>query len=107
MKNVLLGFGTFALAVASAASSYHVTLFEKSVIGGTQLKPGEYRIEVKDNKAIVKNGKEVASADVRVETADQKFRTTTIRYDQAGKVQEIRVGGTATRLVFNEAGAGN
>ncbi len=100
MKTLLIAFATFALAVASAASSYRVTLFQPSNFGGTELKAGEYKLEVKDNKAVVKDGKKMVEADVKVETADQKFSATTVRYLENGKIQEIRLGGTNTRLVF-------
>lgn len=100
MKKLILGFGTLALAVASAASSYRVTLFQSSKFGGTELKAGEYKIELKDNKAVVKDGKKVVEADVKIETANEKFSTTTVRYMEGGKIQEIRLGGTNTKLVF-------
>jgi len=99
VKKVLLGFVTLALAVASAASSYKVTLFQPSVINGSSLKPGEYRIEIQQDKAIIKQGKKTTEAPVKVETADQKFSTTVVRYN-GDNVQEIRLGGTNTRLVF-------
>lgn len=103
MKKILFGFTTLALAIASAAT-YRVTLFQPSIIAGTELKPGDYKIEVKDNKAVVKGGKSVVEADVRVETADQKFGATSVRYTNADgkmKVQEIRLGGTNSKIVFN------
>lgn len=100
MKKFFLGFATLALAVASAASSYRVTLFQPSVFGGTEVKAGEYKIELKDNKFFLKDGKKMVEADVKVETADQKFSATTVRYQENGKVQEIRLGGTTTKLVF-------
>lgn len=99
-KKILFAMTTVALAVASAASSYRVTLFQPSNLGGTELKAGDYKIELKDNKAVVKDGKKVIEADVKVETADQKFSSTTVRYLDGGKIQEIRLGGTNTKLVF-------
>jgi len=103
MKKILLSFGTLALAVASAASSYKVTLFQPSLVNGTELKPGEYKIELKENKAVLKNGKTSVEADIKTETADSKFSSTTVRYrngDGKYRVQEIRLGGTNTKLVF-------
>jgi hypothetical protein len=105
MKKLVLAFSTLALAVASAGSSYHVKLFEKSVVGGTELKPGEYKIEVKENRAIVKDGQNVAEAPVKVESGDQKYASTSVRYangDGKYRITEIRLGGTNTKLVFNE-----
>jgi hypothetical protein len=104
MKKLIFGFTTIALAIASAAASYKVTLFQPSIIAGTELKPGQYKIEVDDNKAVVKSGKTVVEADVKVETADEKYPATSVRYANADgkfKVQEIHLGGTNTKLVFN------
>lgn len=105
MKKVLIGFATLALAVVSAATTHKVTLFQPSTINGTELKPGEYKIEVNDNKAVVKGGgKEMVQADVKMETANEKFSSTSVRYTNADgkyKVQEIRLGGTNQRIVFN------
>jgi hypothetical protein len=95
----MLGIGVFALAVASAATSYRVTFFSSSNFAGTEVKAGEYKLEVKDGKAVLKQGKTVVEAPVRVETADKKFYDNSIKYE-GSKVQEIRIGGTTMRLVF-------
>jgi hypothetical protein len=105
MKKFLLTFATLALSVASAAS-YRVTVYQPSVVGGTELKPGDYKIELKDNKAVIKAGKETVEAPVRVENSDQKFNSTSVRYTNADgkmKVNEIRIGGTNTKLLFEGA----
>ena len=41
---------------------------------------------------------------MKVETAEEKFGSTSVRYqngDGKYRIQEIRLGGTKTRLVFN------
>lgn len=100
MKKIAFAFATFALAVASAASSYKVTLFQTSKFGPNELKAGEYKLEVKDNKAVVKDGKKMLEADVKVETEASKYSATSVRYLDNGKIQEIRLGGTNTKIVF-------
>ena len=104
MRKVLPFFLVAGLAVASA-SSYTVSLFAPSMVGATELKPGDYKIEVNDEKAIIRNGKVEAESPVKVEQGDTKFDRTVVRYvnDGDGKVmhiQEIRIGGTKTKLVF-------
>ncbi|MBI4873743.1 MAG: hypothetical protein HY822_03810 [Acidobacteria bacterium] len=101
MKKLLLGLTTLALVTASAAS-YRVTLFQPSVINGTELKPGDYKIEHDAGKVVIRAGKQTVEAPVKVETSDVKFSATSVRYAGGGKnqVQEIRLGGTNTRLVF-------
>jgi hypothetical protein len=102
-NKILLSFATLALAAASAASSYRVTLFQPSIVAGQELKPGDYKVTVKDNKATIASGKHSVEASVKTETAENKFSSTTVRYsngDGKYRVQEIRLGGTNTRLVF-------
>jgi hypothetical protein len=104
LSRLLLSFGTLALAIASAASSYHFSLFQSSMVGGKELKPGDYKIQLNGDKAIIKVGKESLETAVKVENGTEKFSETSVRYTTGnGKmtVQEIRLGGTSTKLVFN------
>lgn len=103
-KKILLAFATVALVVASAADSYKVTLFQPSIVGGKELKPGDYKLELKDSKVLIRSGKESVEANVKVETADVKYSTTSVRYqngDGKYRLQEIRIAGTKTKLVFS------
>ncbi len=103
MKALFLCLLITAITLA-AGSSYRVTLFQSSMVSGTELQPGDYKLELKDNKAVITKGKQSVEAAVKVETAENKFGSTSIRYATADgkmKVQEIRLGGTKTRLVFN------
>lgn len=96
-------FLTVSLMVASAAT-YNVTLFQPSVVSGTELKPGDYKLTVEDGKAMIVKGKEKVEAAVKLENGDTKNSSTSVRYiNENGKmkVQEIRLGGTNTRVVFN------
>jgi hypothetical protein len=96
-------FFTFALAGAIAAS-HTVTLFQPSLVAGKELKPGEYKLTLENNKVTIEKGKQKVEVEVKVESSDTKFSSTSVRYTtEAGvmKVQEIRLGGTTTRLVFN------
>lgn len=92
-----------ALAIASA-STHTVTLFQPSVVSGTELKPGDYKLTLESDKAIIQKGKEKVEATVKVQSGDAKFSSTSVRYtSEAGKykIREIRLGGTTTTLVFN------
>ena len=103
MRKVLLFSLVAGLAVASARS-YTITLFETATVGTTVLKPGDYKLEVNDQTAVIRQGKLQTESPVKVEEGDTKFAATAVRYvnDANGKVriQEIRIGGTKTRLVF-------
>src|SRR5215471_18681077 len=103
-------FGALAIAVASAASNYSLTLFEPSTIGAKELKPGDYRLEVNGDKAVIKAGKNTVEAAVKIENGSEKFQRTVVKYgigDGKYRVQEIRLGGTSTTLVFNNDASTN
>ena len=104
LKRVVLAFAILALAVATAGTvpgshSYTITLVQPAVVNGTTLKPGEYRLHVDVTKVSLTQGKQIVDIpDAKVENVDKKFDTTAIRYND-GKIAEIRVGGTKTRVV--------
>ena len=103
MKTLLLSFATLGLTVASAATSYKVTLFQPSIVAGKELQPGSYKVEVKDSTAIISKGKQSVEAPVKSEAGETKFASTTVRYkngDGKYRVEEIRFGGTNTKIVF-------
>lgn len=103
-RRILFSLVIAGLAVASA-KSYKVNLFQPAILGSTELKAGEYQVEVVDQKAVIRNGKIEGQAPVKVEAGDVKYGNTTVRFSNAdGKmhIKEIHIGGTKTRLVFNE-----
>jgi hypothetical protein len=96
-------FACFALAAVASADTYRVTLFQSSVVNGTELKPGDYKVQLTDSKVVISKGKETVEATVKVENGNEKFNATSVRYSNADgkyKIQEIRLGGTKTKLVF-------
>lgn len=96
-------FLTLAVFTAAAAT-YNVTLFQPSLVAGKELKPGDYKLILEDGKAIIQKGKERVEATVKVEQGDSKFSSTSVRYAEENgklKIQEIRLGGTTTKVVFN------
>lgn len=90
-----------ALTLASAANTYHIDLYQATVVNGTTLKPGECKLELKDNQVVLKQGKNTAEATVKVENAGDKFNSTTVGYTDGNHIQEIRLGGTNTKLLFD------
>jgi len=100
-KKITLTFATLALAVVSAAT-HKVTLHQDSEINGKLLKAGEYKVEVKDSTAVLTSGKNTVEMPVKVENAPSKFASTSVRFTEGNtpSVQEIRIGGTNTKLVF-------
>ena len=104
MKKALLFTCLLAGMAFASAKSFTVTLFEPAVVGGTELKAGDYRCEVQDQRIVLKHGRDTTEAAVKVETGDSKYPSTTVRYasaDGKNKVEEIHVGGTNMKLVLN------
>ena len=104
-RRLLTLFAIAGLAIAGE-KAYTVNLYQPAILGGTELKAGEYRLELDGAKAVLRAGKSAVEAPVKVENADAKFATTSIRLtESAGKqrIAEIRLGGTRTRLVFSSA----
>jgi len=103
MKSRLaLCFAIAGLALANA-KSYTMNLYQSAMAGGTELKAGEYQVEVVDQKAVITRGKVRTESAVKVQTSDQKYSTTTVALStENGKsrIQEIHLGGTNTKLVF-------
>jgi hypothetical protein len=108
MKKILFSLTTFALAVASASSNnFHLTLSDPTWVGSTQLKPGDYKVQIEGNKAMLKADGKAVEAPVKVETAEKKYGATSIDTKSVAnkpQLQEIHVGGTNTRIVFQTAG---
>jgi hypothetical protein len=102
IRKAALLFIAAGLAIAGART-YTVSLFEKAMFGTTELTPGEYKVEVSDQKAIIRQGKLQSESPVKVEENASKFDATTVRYNHDGgktRIEEIRLGGTKTKLVF-------
>lgn len=105
LKKFVLAFAILAIALATAGTvpgshTYTITIIQPTVVNGTQLKPGEYRLFVDVTKVELKKGKDsIELPNAKVETGDKKFDTTAIRY-MGDKLAEIRIGGTKTRVVI-------
>ena len=94
---------TLALSVASA-KSYTVETFLPMVLAGTELKPGEYTLDLNDSSVVLRKGKIKVEANVKVGTTEAKSKATKFVCDEAGgklQVKEIHLGGTNTKLVVN------
>ena len=102
IKRILLLVSVVSLAVASAASNFNLNFYQPTVIGGVTLKVGEAKLEIKDNKAVVKQGKTSVEAPVKVESSNTKYLYTTVGYKDGEnhQIKDITLAGTTTKLVF-------
>jgi hypothetical protein len=110
-RKLVLGFAILALVASAgtvpAGTNYKITLLQPSVVKGTVLKAGDYKLSLGDAKVTITptNGKNPLEVPVKIESVEKKFADTVIGYSaQDGKsvISEIRLGGTKTRLVFNQ-----
>jgi hypothetical protein len=110
MRKVLPLFMVVAGLAVAGARSYTVSLTKSNMLGATELQPGDYKIEVVGDKAVIRQGKVQTESPVKVEEGETKYDNNVVRYVNSadGKlhIQEIRLGGTRTKLVFAAADAG-
>jgi len=100
----IAAFLLLAAAAVASAKSYTVKLLDPVMFGSVQLTPGEYKLEVNEQTAVIRNGKFHGEAPVKVETGEHKYDQTTVRVNNSAakpRIEEIRLGGTKTKLVFS------
>ena len=100
LTKLSLCVATLALGVASAASSYSIHLNSDLQAGTTQLKAGDYKVQVQGSQAIFKQGKTTVQVPVAVETGSNTYRYTSTDAD-GSTLQAISLEGTKTKLVFS------
>ena len=61
IRKLIMLFAVAAIGVA-AAETYKVTLFQPSVVQGQELKPGQYKLDLKDTNLVIANGKTSTTA---------------------------------------------
>ena len=103
MKKAIAVMFALGISAAYAASSYQVTLYKATTINGTQLKAGDVKLELQGDKVVIKQGKTSVESNVTVQNGDRKFDASSVTYngDATNQVQEIRLGGTTTKLLFD------
>jgi hypothetical protein len=91
-----------ALALA-AAHSYSIKLVNDTWVGNTELKPGDYKVEMSGDKAVLRSGKNVFEVPAKMETDQQKHDGTSLILSHANSkavLKEIRLGGSKDMIVF-------
>jgi hypothetical protein len=78
MKKTAVFFALLTGMAFAGSKSFTIGLTETVNIGGTTLKPGNYKAELEDQKPIIKHGHESAETAVKVETADKKYGNTSV-----------------------------
>lgn len=101
LTTVVFSLSIFAAGIASAASAgYTVTLYDPISVGSTQLKAGEYKVEMVGDKAVFKSGgKTVAELPATMGTNDKKYLYTSLS-SKDSKLNEIDLAGTKSKILF-------
>ena len=105
MKNFttrVICFSVLALGIASAADPYNVTVLDAVSVGKTELKPGDYKVEMQGDKAVFTLGKKTVAVPATLSKGEQPF-TSTVFISQHSKLKEIDLGGTQDKIVFDIA----
>jgi hypothetical protein len=93
-----------AVGMASAASTYSLKLPDAVWVGGTQLKAGEYKVEMQGDKAVFKSGKSVVTVPATIGQNGQKYALTSFMAEDS-KLLEIDLGGTSEKILFGAVAA--
>jgi hypothetical protein len=94
-----------ALAVPAFAKPFTKTISfsQTAKLGKSELKAGEYRLEIEGTKATVQKGKQVvAESEGRWEDRSAKSAYDSILLGENGQVREVRFAGQTRVFVFSE-----
>jgi hypothetical protein len=94
-----------ALAVPAFAKPFakNINIAQSAKLGKSQLKAGEYRLQIEGNKATVQQGKQVvAESEGRWEDRSTKSAYDSLLIGDGGQVKEVRFAGQTRVFVFNE-----
>ena len=107
LKTTLLTLAALTMGAVGQAATYHVTLLKPTVIAGQELKPGDYKLEVNNNTAVLSHGKQSVETKVTTGVSDKKYESTVVKYQLDGdkyKLLEIGIGGSKTKLTVGDGG---
>jgi uncharacterized cupredoxin-like copper-binding protein len=94
-----------ALAVPAFAKPFSrtISVSQTAKLGKSELKAGEYRLEIEGSKATVQKGKQVvAESEGRWEDRSAKSAYDSLLLGENGQVKEVRFAGQARVFVFSE-----
>jgi hypothetical protein len=96
---------TMALAVPAFAKPFTktISIAQTAKVGKSELKAGEYRLEIEGTKATVQKGKQVvAESEGRWEDRSSKSDYNSVVIGESGQVLEVRFAGQTRVFVFSE-----
>ena len=96
---------TIAVVVPAFAKPFAktISIAQAAKLGKSELKAGEYRLEIEGTKATVQKGKQVvAESEGRWEDRSTKSEYNSVVIGEAGQVREVRFAGQTRVFVFSE-----
>ncbi len=94
-----------ALTVPAFAKPFAktITVSQNAKLGKSELKAGEYRLQIEGTKATVQKGKQVvAESEGRWEDRSTKSSHDSLLVGENGQVKEVRFAGQTRVFVFSE-----
>ena len=80
-----------------------ISIAQSAKVGKSELKAGQYRLEIEGNKATVQKGKQVvAESEGRWEDRSTKSDYNSVVIGENGQVREVRFAGQTRVFVFSE-----
>ncbi|HET8925471.1 MAG TPA: hypothetical protein VFN26_20980 [Candidatus Acidoferrum sp.] len=99
----LLAALALAIPVFAKPFAKTINIAQSAKLGKSELKAGEYRLEIEGNKATVHKGKQVvAESEGRWEDRSAKADYDSVLLSEAGQVKEVRFAGQTRVFVFSE-----
>jgi hypothetical protein len=81
----------------------NINISQNAKLGKSELKAGEYRLQIEGNKATVQKGKQVvAESEGRWEDRSTKASYDSLLLGENGQVKEVRFAGQTRVFVFSE-----
>jgi hypothetical protein len=94
-----------ALTVPAFAKPFakNINVTQNARLGKSELKAGEYRLQIEGTKATVQKGKQVvAESEGRWEDRSTKSSYDSLLISESGQVKEVRFAGQTRVFVFSE-----
>jgi hypothetical protein len=104
MKKLAIAVMTLGLAVAQAASAVTVNLVSPMTASGTELKAGEYKIQVEGNTVVFKSDRKSFTVPATTQKGGGKFSVTSME-SEGSTLKSIHIGGTDTTITFTTTAA--
>ena len=106
MKRLSLMLALLTLVFALVASAHTIAFTESTMVAGQILKAGEYKVDVEGTRVTIHNGSDkIELVAKQILDAPKKFERSQVLVnstDGKNTLEEIRIGGSTTRLIFGD-----